>query len=91
MLPLHGPHHLGGRRPWLGPLGAAFAGSAGGFAAWYYGPVDFHMGAAIGLKALTAAIVGLGIAVLTSVTSGTKTVTKAVSTHLNGTTVTTTF
>ena len=40
---------------------------------------------------LTAAIVGLGIAVLTSVTSGTKTVTKAVSTHLNGTTVTTTF
>ena len=40
---------------------------------------------------LTAAIVGLGIAVLSSVTSGTKTVTQAVSTHLNGTTVTTTF
>ena len=40
---------------------------------------------------LTAAIVGLGIAVLTSVTSGTKKVTEAVSTHLNGTTVTTTF
>ncbi|WP_102110145.1 Flp family type IVb pilin [Oceaniglobus roseus] len=40
---------------------------------------------------LTAAIVGLGIAVLTSVTSGTKTVTEAVSTHLSGTTVTTTF
>ncbi|RVT87135.1 hypothetical protein DXV76_03345 [Rhodobacteraceae bacterium CCMM004] len=40
---------------------------------------------------LTAAIVGLGIAVLTSVTSGTKTVTEAVSTHLNGTKVTTTF
>jgi len=40
---------------------------------------------------LTAAIVGLGIAVLTSVTSGTKTVTEAVSSHLNGTTVTTSF
>ena len=40
---------------------------------------------------LTAAIVGLGIAVLTSVTNGTQTVTEAVSTHLNGTTVTTTF
>ncbi|NCO21301.1 MAG: hypothetical protein GW905_04665 [Rhodobacterales bacterium] len=40
---------------------------------------------------LTAAIVGLGIAVLTSVTKGTKTVTEAVSSHLNGTTVTTSF
>jgi branched-chain amino acid transport system permease protein len=39
-------------------LGAALAGSAGGFAAWHYGPVDFHMGAAVGLKALTGAIVG---------------------------------
>jgi branched-chain amino acid transport system permease protein len=39
-------------------LGAAFAGSAGGFAAWYYGPVDFYMGAMVGLKALTAAVVG---------------------------------
>lgn len=39
-------------------VGAVFAGSAGGFAAWYYGPVDFHMGAMVGLKALTAAIVG---------------------------------
>jgi len=40
---------------------------------------------------LTAAIVGLGIAVLTSVTSGTQTVTENISSHLNGTTVTTTF
>lgn len=40
---------------------------------------------------LTAAIVGLGIAVLSSVTSGTKTVTEAVSSHLAGTTVTTAF
>ena len=40
---------------------------------------------------LTAAVVGLGIAVLTQVTSGTKTVTSNVSTHLNGTNVTTTF
>lgn len=39
-------------------LGAAFAGSAGGFAAWYYGPVDFYMGAMVGLKALTGAVVG---------------------------------
>ena len=39
-------------------MGAAFAGSAGGFAAWYYGPVDFYMGAAVGLKALTGAVVG---------------------------------
>ena len=39
-------------------LGAAFASSAGGFAAWYYGPVDFYMGAMVGLKALTAAVVG---------------------------------
>ncbi len=40
---------------------------------------------------LTAAIVGLGIAVLTSVTSGTKTVTQAISSQLNGTTVTASF
>ena len=40
---------------------------------------------------LTAAIVGLGIAVLTSVTTGAKSVTQAVSSHLEGTTVTTTF
>ena len=40
---------------------------------------------------LTAAIVGLGIAVLTSVTKGTKTVTEAVSSHVTGTTVTTSF
>ncbi len=40
---------------------------------------------------LTAAIVGLGIAVLTSVTSGTSTVTATVSSHLAGTSVTTTF
>ncbi|MBJ3761251.1 hypothetical protein ILP92_00605 [Maribius pontilimi] len=40
---------------------------------------------------LTAAIVGLGIAVLSSVTEGTKTVTQAVSSHLAGTDVTTTF
>lgn len=39
-------------------LGAAFAGAAGGFAAWHYGPVDFHMGSLVGLKALTGAIVG---------------------------------
>ena len=39
-------------------LGAALAGLAGGFAAWHYGPVDFHMGTAMGLKALTAAIIG---------------------------------
>jgi len=39
-------------------LGAAFAGASGGFAAWHYGPVDFHMGTLVGLKALTAAIVG---------------------------------
>jgi branched-chain amino acid transport system permease protein len=39
-------------------LGAAFAGTAGGFAAWHYGPVDFHMGTLMGLKALTAAIIG---------------------------------
>ncbi|TYB90379.1 Flp family type IVb pilin [Oceaniovalibus sp. ACAM 378] len=36
---------------------------------------------------LTAAIVGLGIAVLTTVKSGTETVTKAISTQLNGTTI----
>ena len=40
---------------------------------------------------LTAAVVGLGIAVLTQVSSGTKKVTENVSTHLNGTNVTTTF
>lgn len=40
---------------------------------------------------LTAAVVGLGIAVLSSVTSGTKTVTQTVSGQLAGTTVTTTF
>lgn len=39
-------------------LGAALAGSAGGFAAWHYGPVDFHMGTAVGMKALTGAIIG---------------------------------
>lgn len=39
-------------------LGAALAGAAGGFAAWHYGPVDFHMGTAMGLKALTGAIIG---------------------------------
>ena len=40
---------------------------------------------------LTAAIVGLGIAVLTSVRASTKTVTDAISTQLSGTTITTTF
>ncbi|WP_108894659.1 hypothetical protein [Palleronia abyssalis] len=40
---------------------------------------------------LTAAVVGLGVAVLSSVTSGTSTVTSAVSTHMSNTTVTTTF
>ena len=40
---------------------------------------------------LTAAIVGLGIAVLSTVTSGAKSVTEAVSSHLEGTTITTTF
>ncbi|MBJ3761250.1 hypothetical protein ILP92_00600 [Maribius pontilimi] len=40
---------------------------------------------------LTAAIVGLGIAVLASVTSGTKTVTENVSGHLAGTSVTKAF
>ncbi len=39
-------------------LGAAFAGASGGFAAWHYGPVDFHMGTLVGMKALTAAIIG---------------------------------
>lgn len=39
-------------------LGAAFAGASGGFAAWHYGPVYFHMGTLVGLKALTAAIIG---------------------------------
>jgi Flp pilus assembly pilin Flp len=38
---------------------------------------------------LTAAIVGLGIAVLTTVKGGTETVTKAISTQLNGTTIVT--
>ncbi|MBJ3761249.1 hypothetical protein ILP92_00595 [Maribius pontilimi] len=40
---------------------------------------------------LTAAIVGLGIAVLASVTSGTKTVTEPVSGHVAGTSVTKAF
>lgn len=40
---------------------------------------------------LTAAIAGLGIAVLTSVTSGTKSVTEAVTGELEGTTVPTDF
>ena len=40
---------------------------------------------------LTAAIVGLGIAVLTSVTSGTKTLTEKVSGQLSGQTIKTTF
>ncbi|WP_226781813.1 Flp family type IVb pilin [Oceaniglobus trochenteri] len=40
---------------------------------------------------LTAAIVGLAVAVLASVRGGTQTVTENISTHLNGTTVTTTF
>lgn len=40
---------------------------------------------------LTAAIVGLGIAVLTSVTSGTKTLTEKVSSQLSGQTIKTTF
>ena len=40
---------------------------------------------------LTAAVVGLGIAVLTQVTSGTSQVTSNVSTQLSGTNVTTTF
>ena len=40
---------------------------------------------------LTAAIVGLGVAVLSSVTSGAKNVTDTVSSHLDGTTITTTF
>ena len=40
---------------------------------------------------LTAAVVGLGIAVLTQVSSGTKQVTSNVSTHLSGSNVTTTF
>ncbi|RVV98520.1 hypothetical protein EKE94_06280 [Mesobaculum littorinae] len=40
---------------------------------------------------LTAAIVGLGIAVLTSVRGATKTVTDSVASELNGTKVVTTF
>ena len=40
---------------------------------------------------LTAAIVGLGSAVLSTVTSGARSVTEAVSSHLEGTTITTTF
>ena len=40
---------------------------------------------------LTAAIVGLGIAVLASVTSGTKTVTENVSGHMASTSVTKAF
>lgn len=40
---------------------------------------------------LTAAVVGLGIAVLTSVRTGTATVTSAISTQLSGTTITSTF
>ena len=40
---------------------------------------------------LTAAIVGLGIAVLTSVTAGTKTLTEKVSTQLGAQTIKTTF
>ena len=40
---------------------------------------------------LTAAIVGLGVAVLASVTSGTKTVTQNVSGHLSTTSVTKAF
>lgn len=40
---------------------------------------------------LTAAIVGLGIAVLTSVTTGTQAVTEKISTQLSGTAVTTSF
>lgn len=40
---------------------------------------------------LTAAIVGLGIAVLGSITAGTKTVTETVSGQLAGTSVTTAF
>ncbi|QFU09147.1 hypothetical protein PARPLA_01716 [Rhodobacteraceae bacterium THAF1] len=40
---------------------------------------------------LTAAVVGLGIAVLTSVTSGTQGVTETVSGHLDGIEIDTTF
>ena len=40
---------------------------------------------------LTAAVVGLGIAVLTQVSSGTATVTSSISSQLSGTSVTTTF
>ena len=40
---------------------------------------------------LTAAIVGLGIAVLVSVTSGTKTLTEKVSSQLSGQTISTSF
>ena len=40
---------------------------------------------------LTAAVVGLGIAVLTSVRTGTATVTSEISTQLSGTTITSTF
>ena len=40
---------------------------------------------------LTAAIVGLGIAVMVSVTSGTKTLTEKVSNQLSGQTISTSF
>jgi branched-chain amino acid transport system permease protein len=39
-------------------LGGALAGAAGAFAAIQYGVVTFRMGALVGLKALTASIVG---------------------------------